>query len=168
MGGLLPIDFTTKLTNLACFDKFVVVSSNPYLETLFYKPIPEEEVLMKPYIKLIILFAALLFVVQGCYTLNQVGSPVDEGIEITNTQNAAVIKHFTRTKTVNHFVYGLVSPDDAGIERIVADAVKQNGGTHAVNVKLKYQQTFINGLVGGLTFGIYTPFTLTIEGDVAK
>lgn len=123
---------------------------------------------MNPYVKIITLFAVLLFVVQGCYTLNQVGSPVDEGIEITNTENATVIKHFTRTKTVNHFVYGLVSPDDAGIEKIVADAVKQNGGTHAVSVKLKYQQTFINGLVGALTMGIYTPFTLTIEGDVAK
>ena len=116
----------------------------------------------------IILFGIVLIVGQGCYTLNQVGSPVDEGIEITNTENATVVKHFTRTKTVNHFVYGLVSPDDAGIEQIVADAVKQSGGTRAVNVKLKYQQTFVNGLVSGLTFGIYSPFTLTIEGDVAK
>lgn len=123
---------------------------------------------MKQYSKIIFLFAILLIIGQGCYTLNQVGSPVDEAIEITNTENATPIKHFSRTKTVNHFVYGLVSPDDAGIERIVADAVKQNGGTRAVNVKLKYQQTFINGLVGGLTFGIYTPFTLTVEGDVVK
>ena len=123
---------------------------------------------MKQYSKIIFLFAILLIIGQGCYTLNQVGSPVDEAIEITNTENATPIKHFSRTKTVSHFVYGLVSPDDAGIERIVADAVKQNGGTRAVNVKLKYQQTFINGLVGGLTFGIYTPFTLTVEGDVVK
>jgi hypothetical protein len=123
---------------------------------------------MKRYSKIIFLFAILLIIGQGCYTLNQVGSPVDEAIEITNTENATPIKHFSRTKTVNHFVYGLVSPDDAGIEKIVADAVKQNGGTRAVNVKLKYQQTFINGLVGGLTFGIYTPFTLTVEGDVVK
>lgn len=124
---------------------------------------------MKPYGKIIIILLAIVFIIgQGCYTLNQVGSPVDEGIEITNTENATPIKHFIRTKTVNHFVYGLVSPDDAGIEQIVADAVKQNGGTHAVNVKLKYQQTFVNGLVSGLTFGIYSPFTLTIEGDVVK
>lgn len=124
---------------------------------------------MKRYTKVIvILFAIVVIIGQGCYTLNQVGSPVDEGIEMTNKENATAIKHFTRTKTVSHFVYGLVSPDDAGIEKIVADAVKQDGGTRAVNVKLKYQQTFVNGLVGALTFGIYTPFTLTIEGDVVK
>jgi Bor protein len=124
---------------------------------------------MKLYYKLIVgSFLLMLIVGQGCYTLNQVGSPVSEAIEITNNQNATPISHFTRTKTVNHFVYGLVSPDDAGIEKIVADAVKQGNGTRAVNVRLKYQQTFINGLVGGLTFGIYTPFTLTVEGDVVK
>ncbi len=124
---------------------------------------------MRPRNKLIICsLVSILFVAQGCYTLNQVGVPTDEAIEITNSENATSIKHFTRTKTVSHFIYGLVSPDDAGIERIVADAVKQSGGTRAFNVKMKYQQTFINGLVAGLTFGIYTPFSLTIEGDVAK
>ena len=124
---------------------------------------------MKPYNKLVVCALLSVFVFsQGCYTLNQVGTPIDEAIEITNSENATSIKHFTRTKTVNHFVYGLVSPDDAGVEKVVADAVKQNGGTRAVNVKMKYQQTFINGLVGVLTLGIYVPFTLNIEGDVVK
>lgn len=64
---------------------------------------------MKPYSKLV--FCALLFVFsQGCFTLNQVGTPTNEAIEITNSQNATLIKHFMRTKTVNHFIYGLVSP----------------------------------------------------------
>jgi hypothetical protein len=110
----------------------------------------------------------ILIISQGCYTLNQIGSPISEAIEITNSENAPPIKHFSRTKTVNHFVYGLVSPDDVGIEKLVSDAVKQNSGTRAVNVKIKYQQTFVNGLVGALTMGIYTPFTLNIEGDVVK
>ena len=124
---------------------------------------------MKLFNKLLICtFVSLLLFSQGCYTLNQVGTPTSEAIEITNSQNAASVKHFTRTKTVNHFVFGLVSPDDAGIEQIVADAVKLNSGTRAVNVKMKYQQTFVNGLVGAITLGIYTPFTLKIEGDVVK
>ena len=124
---------------------------------------------MTPRNKLIICsLVSILLVGQGCYTLNQIGTPTDEAIEITNSENATSIKHFTRTKTVSHFIYGLVSPDDAGVEKIVADAVKQYGGTRAVNVKMKYQQTFLNGFVAGLTFGIYSPFTLTIEGDVIK
>jgi hypothetical protein len=114
------------------------------------------------------LLPVILIISQGCYTLNQIGSPTNEAIEITNSENSIPIKHFTRTKTVNHFVYGLVSPDDVGIEKVVSDAVKQNSGTRAVNVKIKYQQTFVNGLVGALTMGIYIPFTLNIEGDVVK
>jgi len=113
-------------------------------------------------------FLPLLFLSQGCYTLNQVGTYTEEGIEITNKENAPLLQHFSRTKTVNHFVYGLVSPDDAGIEQIVSDAVKINNGTGAVNVKIKYQQTFLNGLVSALTIGIYNPFTLNVEGDVIK
>ena len=124
---------------------------------------------MKPYNKLLICtLVSMLVFGQGCFTLNQVGTPTNEAIEITNSENATSIKHFTRTKTVNHFVFGLVSPDDAGIEKVVSDAVKQNAGTRAVNVKMKYQQTFVNGLVGAITLGIYTPFTLKIEGDVVK
>lgn len=119
-------------------------------------------------ILMVLSLVAIVYLAQGCYTLNQVGAPVDEAIEITNTQQAAAAQHFTRTKTIHHFVYGLVSPDDAGIEKAVSDAVKQHGGTRAVNVKMKYRQTFINGLVAGLTMGIYTPFTLTIEGDIVK
>ena len=105
---------------------------------------------------------------QGCYTLNQVGTPTDTAIEITNAQNATAAQHFTRTKLVNHFVFGLVSPEDSGLEKLVAEEVKKNGGTKAVNLKTKYQYTFVNGLVGAITFGIYTPYTLTVEGDVVK
>jgi hypothetical protein len=127
------------------------------------------EILMESYHKLFAcLLLFILMISQGCYTLNQIGSPTNEAIEITNSEKATSIKHFTRTKTVNHFVYGLVSPDDVGIEKLVSDAVKQSGGTRAVNVKMKYQQTFVNGLVAVLTMGIYTPFTLNIEGDVVK
>jgi hypothetical protein len=114
---------------------------------------------------LILLFALSM---QGCYTLRSVGAPVSEQIELTNTEHAAVISHFSRTQKVNHFVYGLVSPADSGLEKLVADQVKLAGGTKAVNVRVKYQMTFIDGLVGALTFGIYTPFTLTVEGDAAK
>ncbi len=113
-------------------------------------------------------FVPLLFLFQGCYTMNQIGTYTEESIEITNKNNTSTINHFSRTKTINHFIYGLVSPDDVGIEEIVSEAVKMDNGTAAVNVKMKYQQTFLNGFVGILTFGIYTPFTLTVDGDVIK
>jgi len=124
---------------------------------------------MKKYKKFFLwTFLPLLLLCQGCYTMNQIGTYTEEGIEITNKNKTPPIQHFSRTKTVNHFVYGLVSPDDVGIEKIVSEAIKMNNGTAAVNVKMKYQQTFLNGLVGALTLGIYTPYTLIVDGDVIK
>ena len=105
---------------------------------------------------------------QGCFTLNQIGSTRDSGIEMTNSENAASIKNFTKTKMVNHFLWGLASPDDPQVEKLVSDEVKANNGTRAVNVKLKYQQTFGNGFLTLITLGIYSPFTLTVSGDVVR
>ena len=112
--------------------------------------------------------ALFMFSIQGCYTLNHLGTPTEEAIEITNAGNAPVGSHFERSKSVHHFVYGLVSPDDAGIEELVSDEVRLAKGSKAVNVRIKYEQTFLNGLVGVLTLGLYTPFTLTVKGDVVQ
>jgi len=111
---------------------------------------------------------ATLFLLPGCYTLNQVGAPTDEAIEITNSEKAVPISHFVRNETVNHFIFGLVSPGDAEVEKLISQEIKKYGGTRAVNIRMKYQQTFVNGLIGILTLGIYNPFSLTIEGDVVK
>ena len=105
---------------------------------------------------------------QGCYSLKHVGTPVQESIEITNAERMATTSHFEQKKTIHHFIGGLVSPDDVGLEKMVSDAVKTNNGKGAVNVRIKYQQTFVNGFVGVITFGIYTPFTLTVTGDVVN
>jgi hypothetical protein len=115
----------------------------------------------------ILIFVAL-FLLTGCYTLNQVGAPTDEAIEITNSEKAVPISHFVRDETVNHFIFGLVSPGDAEVEKLISQEIKKNGGTRAVNIRMKYQQTFLNGLIGLVTLGIYNPFSLTIEGDVVK
>ena len=114
------------------------------------------------------LLVLLVLSIQGCYTLNQSGVPIDEAIELTNAEQARSIGHFTKTKKVNHFIFGLVSPEDAGIETMISNAVKTGGGSRAVNVRIKYQATFVDGLISAITYGLYAPRTLTVEGDVVK
>lgn len=122
------------------------------------------------HIKLTFTFSllSLAFLAQGCFTLNQVGTPTDYGIEITNTENKTSTHHFIQYTVVNHYLWGLVSPEDAGVEKIIVNEIHKRNGNRAVNIKIKYQQTFVNGLLGGLTAGIYNPFTLIVEGDVVK
>lgn len=124
---------------------------------------------MKKYsVAMAFLLIAVFVFSQGCYTLNQVGSATDTGIELTNKDSATAMSEFSAKKKVNHFLWGLVSPADAEVEQLIANQVKSSGGSRAVNVRMKYQLTFIDGLISGITFGIYTPFTLTVQGDVAK
>ncbi len=64
------------------------------------------------------------------------------------------------------WIFGLVSPADAGLEKLISEAVRSKGGTRAVNIKMQYQMSFLNGFLNVITFGIFSPFTLTVEGDV--
>ncbi|MES2522823.1 MAG: Bor family protein [Gemmatimonadota bacterium] len=52
----------------------------------------------------------------------------------------------------NSFVYGLVPPP------VTETAQQCKGGV----AKVETQQSFLNGLVGGLTFGLYTPMTINV------
>jgi len=83
-------------------------------------------------------------------------------------EKATPVSHFERDETINHFLWGLVSPANAEVEQLIAMEVQRIGGTRAVNIRMKYQMTFLNGLLNLITLGIYNPFTLTIEGDVIK
>ena len=98
--------------------------------------------------------------------MHQVGTASKEGIEITNMEKASSMGQFSSKKWVHHFIFGLVSPDDVGVEKLISEAVQSKGGTRAVNVKMQYQMSFVNGLLNVITFGIYSPFTLIVEGDV--
>ncbi|MCG8605804.1 Bor family protein [bacterium] len=104
----------------------------------------------------------------GCWTFNQIGVPGETPIEITNSDRKSSVAHFVRSKKVNHWVFGLVSPDNAGVEQIISDEVRANGGSKAVNIRMKYQHTFVDGLVRIITLGIYSPVTLKVEGDVVR
>jgi hypothetical protein len=114
------------------------------------------------------MFFAASIMLQGCFTLRHGTIPVDEGIELTNINNEAISGHFEASKKIHHFVYGLVSPDDTGLEEIISNQLKFAKGRKAVNVRIVYQQKFLDSLVGALTFGIYTPFSLKVEGDIVK
>ncbi len=111
---------------------------------------------------------ALTLLCAGCFTFNQIGTPGETPIELTNSEGKTAVAHFNKSKKVHHFLWGLVSPDNAGVEQLISDEVRTNGGSKAVNVKMKYQSTFVDGLLNLITFGIYAPFTLKVEGDVVR
>jgi hypothetical protein len=60
----------------------------------------------------------------------------------------------TYNKWSHSWIYGLVPPADV-------DAAATCGDREPAVVET--QLTFVNGLVGALTFGIYTPMTITVQ-----
>jgi hypothetical protein len=110
----------------------------------------------------------IAFVLGGCYTLNLKSSPTNHPISLSNMPKGSIIKHFTISKNVGHLIFGLVTLDDIDVAKSIGDEVEAAGGTEAINVKITYQATFINGFLNVITFGIYNPFTLEIDGDVAS
>lgn len=60
----------------------------------------------------------------------------------------------SKTTSWNHYIIAGLVPVG------VSNPEEMAGGTE--NYDIQIQRSFINGLVGGLTFGIYTPTTTTI------
>jgi hypothetical protein len=113
-----------------------------------------------------LLLIVLAVVVSGCYTVNVIGTPADYTFSLSNQPTGPVIKHFSTTMKVNHFVYGLVTPDNPDVVKAISDEVKAASGNQAINVKIRYEATFVDGLINSITLGIYNPYTLVIEGDI--
>jgi hypothetical protein len=109
----------------------------------------------------------LAFSASGCYTLNMKASPTDHPISLSNQPKGKIIKHFTITKNVAHLIIGLVNLNDIDVSKEISKEIEAAGGSEAINVKVTYQMTFVNGLLNMITIGIYNPLTLEIEGDIA-
>jgi len=122
---------------------------------------------MKP-LSLALLLIAVVLIFPACYTLETVNSSTDVPVQLSNANNQAIIGHFEHSMWIHHFIVGLVNASDPDVSKMIANQVKLKGGTAAVNVKITYQMSFVNGLLNMITFEIYNPFTLTIEGDVVK
>jgi len=85
-----------------------------------------------------VLVATSAIVVSGCYH-----AVIDTGRAPTGTPNV--------TPWAHAFIYGLVPP------AVTETAKKCPGGV----AKVETRQSFLNGLVGAITWGIYTPMTIS-------
>jgi hypothetical protein len=81
------------------------------------------------------------FLLTSCYTYTSVVGDGAQG-------NKEV------TKWNHYLIYGLAPTS-------VSNSKEMAGG--AENYEVTTKQTFVNGLISGLTFGIYTPSTTTVK-----
>lgn len=86
-----------------------------------------------------LLVVLVAFMVSGCYR-----AQVNTGLQASTN---------VVTNWEHYFIHGLVQPS-------TFDATAMCNGRNAASVET--QHTFVQGLVGALTLGIYTPITVTV------
>ncbi len=166
VGAILTV--ATKQRRTVHVTIFVLSTVVWFLYAFYERSIPTSD-----YIRVDIIFVfPILYAVSLAFFFQLMslvdGAPIDEVTETARFESTTFINHFTRTQAVNYFFWGLARPNEAAIEKAIADAVKDKSGTRAINIKLECKQTFLHLLVSVITIGIYSPRTIKIEGDVVK
>ncbi len=51
---------------------------------------------------------------------------------------------------------------------MLTEQCTEKGGSAVANLNITTTHTFVDGLISEITFGIYNPVTVIVEGDVVK
>jgi hypothetical protein len=81
---------------------------------------------------------------------------------------SASLGHFTETRHAHFIIYGLVNLSNPDMHDILQEQCTEKGGSSISNLNLTTTHTFVDGLISSITFGIYNPVTVIVEGDVVK
>lgn len=98
----------------------------------------------------------VLVILAGCYSTRFYAS---EGEYTMNPdKKGKVVGQVEESIAVPFFVYGLAGSGDVDISQV---CLREK----VANMKINYKTSFVDMLLSGLTFGIYTPKTAIIRGD---
>ncbi|MFO7729352.1 MAG: hypothetical protein R6V86_01170 [Spirochaetia bacterium] len=115
---------------------------------------------------LMVLFAA------SCTTFQLSGIQMNEDMPSYQT-----VGEFETSVMVNEFLgssggANLANVTSDAMDNQIYDAVRREinkySGDAAVNVTVKYEATFVDLLLNGITWGVYAPAHATIEGTIVK
>ena len=87
-----------------------------------------------------------------------------------NIKNYTVVGSFSITITEVSFIYKLVTINNPGseLEDILKEQIVKYKGDAVINLKLTYHITLIQYILISITGKIFTPASVTIEGDVIR
>ncbi|MEB3198340.1 MAG: hypothetical protein VKP62_14165 [Candidatus Sericytochromatia bacterium] len=83
-------------------------------------------------------------------------------------QPGEAVRTFRTELKSTHLLLGLVNPNEKLVREAIAREVKQAGGKRAQHVRLTREIDLVDGLITSLTFGLYSPWSLVIEGDIVR
>lgn len=120
----------------------------------------------------IMLAIATCFILFGCTTFSA------NGLSFMPMNNSAtVVGHFSETKWVHEFLgnsgggnlFNISAKAMEGpVTNLIWNEINKQGGNGAINISIKYSSHIGHWLLNWLTFKIWAPAKLKIEGDIVK
>lgn len=102
----------------------------------------------------------------GCYTMRFSGQQVDDDAVFFTQVAGSHEEHFKESETIGYMFWGGLAMGSPDPGRVLGRYV--GSGRKIANFRIVAEQSFTDGLLGLLTLGIYSPLTVTYEGDVVK
>ncbi len=120
-----------------------------------------------------LLLAVALVLVIGCTTFKASGLSYTPA----GSTKYTIVGDFHTSVWVNEFLgnsggaklFNLTADATEGpVKDAIETAIKEKGGTGAVNITIMHQASFINLILNGITSGLYAPSMVIVSGTVIK
>ena len=127
---------------------------------------------MKKTAKLIMIMAVAAVLLASCTTFQISGTQVTREIPAYST-----VGDFDITVKVHEFLgtaggANLLNASSTAMDTVIYDAIQREiqkfTGDAAVNVEIRYEASFIDMLLNGLTWSLYAPATAHVSGVIVK
>lgn len=123
-------------------------------------------------LNLFVIAALAVLLAASCTTFKLEGAQVTRDIPSYNTVGTfAVSVHvseFLGTPGGANFLNVSSTAMDTVIYDSIQREIQKYSGDAAVNISIEYKASFIDMLLGGITWGIYAPATAEISGTIVK
>jgi hypothetical protein len=118
------------------------------------------------------LLSMVILALPGCYPMTIDATDLEPHIYL-NSETAddappEPVSGFEARTRGSWLFWGLVTLDDPAVSDALAREIRRADGSAVMDVRVVTQRTFVDGLLGVITLGIYGQRTTRIEGTVVR
>lgn len=121
--------------------------------------------------KRLIMVGALSVMLSGCYTLrSEISRSHDEEfldkVYMSQLRGGKLEQRFEETEGVAFLFWGLTAARQSDPASLLSKYLEK--GYKISNLRITTERSFVDSLIGGLTLGLYNPWTVRYEGEIIK
>ena len=119
----------------------------------------------------IISLSAFILITAGCTKMYIDASAVPEGVYLSGAKSLpgmASKGSFEVTLQATWTLFGLTPLKEPDLSSVLQKEIRALGGNAVMGLTIVTHQTFLDGLLGVVTIGLYIPRTITLKGQVVE